>query len=152
MNPYLPIVCIWMLTAAQFGVFTLSALLFSGQSLHPQFQTFPVFFPFIFYKACQTLLVVSNNGKLRIFCTLWHFPLFLWQQRPSWMDSTEKTEIQINFANSDKWWGAGREIYIPQRGALQLYQLGSRNKWVLHTWACKLHLHIQIIWQMGKKY
>ena len=60
--------------------------------------------------SCQqfpTLLVVSNNRKLRIFCTLWHFlpPL-------TWMDSIEKTEIQITFANLDKWSrGALRNLY-----------------------------------------
>ena len=27
------------------------------------------------------------------------------------MDSIEKTEIQINFANSDKWLGAARTLY-----------------------------------------
>ena len=55
----------------------------------------------------QTLLVVSNRENLRIFCTLWRFHL-LWL---TWMDSSEKTEIQIKFANWDKWLGAAWNLY-----------------------------------------
>ena len=55
----------------------------------------------------QTLLVVSNRENLAIFCTLWRFHL-LWL---TWMDSSEKTEIQIKFANWDKWLGAAWNLY-----------------------------------------
>ena len=96
---------------------------------------------------CSTLLVVSDNGKLRIFCTLWHF--LLWQQgQATWMDSIEKTEIQIKFANWDKWSGAGRNLYSTKGCRLNFTNWdGEINGFCIREPPAS-YTSIQVIWQM----